>query len=255
MAYFTPSLSIDVGTRCTVFSITDDTGVDTGDSDKWDGVSGLVAATVTEAIITVTNPAGTDTDEDVTAQIPTPVLGNIVFNDIVGTYDDGYYTFTYKVSTVTIAVTALADYSTTVSGTVKGTCVGHLLQTGMWVVIPVGHAYAGSYQITRIDADNFYFTATYDATATVPVNTITQYRGVFYQVVYCNAEAYISKGFADYANMTAGVARDNYLDNILRADGLLEVLKSAKTSSNAEAMLELITRINSIVEFLEVDLT
>lgn len=253
---FTPSLDLDVVTKCGVFRITDDTGADTGDGTKWDGVAGLASATVSEAVITITNPAGTDSDEDVTTQITgaSPITGDLQFDDISGTYADGLYTFTYKVSTTTLSITAFTDYSGTVPGTVRATSVGHNLTTGMWVEFPAGHTYSDTYQITTVGLNNFYFTETYDAGATTPVTVTRQYRGVFYPYVYCNAEAYIDAGFAAAAAMVQGTERDEYIKNLQMADGLLSALKSSITSANTTAMAALLARINQIVSFLDISL-
>lgn len=61
------------------------------------------------------------------------------------------------------AITAYADYSGTVAGTVKATDVGHGLTTGDFVVIRGTTNYNGVFQITKIDDDNFYFTDTWVA--------------------------------------------------------------------------------------------
>ena len=62
---FTPDLDLQVVTRCTKFRIIDNTGVDTGDGTKWDGVAGLDRTIVTSAIIRVINPSAVYTDYDV----------------------------------------------------------------------------------------------------------------------------------------------------------------------------------------------
>jgi hypothetical protein len=66
------------------------------------------------------------------------------------------------------AITAFADYSGTVTGTVKATSTAHDLLTGDAANIKDGSigAYDSCQIITRIDADNFYFTATFSATET-----------------------------------------------------------------------------------------
>jgi len=62
------------------------------------------------------------------------------------------------------AITAFADYSETVAGTVMATSVGHEL-TGVSTKKITGTVnYNGSESITVIDADTFYFTATWVAT-------------------------------------------------------------------------------------------
>ena len=67
------------------------------------------------------------------------------------------------VAGITGAITAYADYSGTVAGTVKATCVGHGLVTNDIITIRGTTNYNGIFQITRIDDDNFYFTDTWVA--------------------------------------------------------------------------------------------
>jgi hypothetical protein len=56
-----------------------------------------------------------------------------------------------------------ADYSGTVAGTVKGTDSSHGLSTGDRITISSSTNYNGTYYITVIDANNFYFTHSYVA--------------------------------------------------------------------------------------------
>ena len=58
----------------------------------------------------------------------------------------------------TAAITAYADYSGTVAGTVLATST-HLLTTGDYITIRSTTNYDGLYQITTVDASHFYFTA------------------------------------------------------------------------------------------------
>ena len=81
---------------------------------------------------------------------------------------------------VTKDLTNIVDYSATVAGTIKITLAGHELATGDTIAITGTTNYNGSYSITKIDADNFYVTATYvaDETSgtvalTTPVTTIS----------------------------------------------------------------------------------
>lgn len=64
---------------------------------------------------------------------------------------------------ITGAITAYADYSGTVAGTVKATCVGHGLTTGDFITIRGTTNYNGVFEITTIDSDEFYFTDTWVA--------------------------------------------------------------------------------------------
>ncbi len=74
------------------------------------------------------------------------------------------------------SITAFADYSGTVTGTVKATSTAHGLVTNDLVTISAGSvgSYDGDETITRIDADNFYFTATFVATETATVSWTSQ---------------------------------------------------------------------------------
>ena len=70
----------------------------------------------------------------------------------------------YALSPTSAAITAFADYSGTVAGTVKATSVGHGLVGVSTKQISGTVNYNGAKSITVIDADNFYFTATWVAT-------------------------------------------------------------------------------------------
>ncbi len=63
-------------------------------------------------------------------------------------------------------ITAFADYSATVTGTVKVTDATHGLSTGNTITISGTTNYNGNYSITKIDDDSFYITATWVATET-----------------------------------------------------------------------------------------
>ncbi len=64
------------------------------------------------------------------------------------------------------AITAVADHSGTVSGTVLVTAAEHDLQTGDTVTITDTTSYNGDHVITVVTDDTFYFTATFVATET-----------------------------------------------------------------------------------------
>ena len=69
-----------------------------------------------------------------------------------------------------VAITAFADYSGTVAGTVKVTATAHGFSTDDTALIGNTTNYNGSYTITRIDANNFYITCAWavnDATGIV----------------------------------------------------------------------------------------
>jgi hypothetical protein len=62
---------------------------------------------------------------------------------------------------ITNGITAYADYSGTVAGTVKATSNGHGLTTGDYIAIRGTTNYNGVFQITVIDVNEFYFTDTW----------------------------------------------------------------------------------------------
>lgn len=71
---------------------------------------------------------------------------------------------------------SFSDYSGTVAGTVKGTKTAHGLLTGDIVQVTLT-SMNGTYAITKIDANNFYFTCTYSATDTS--GTVTRLNSSF----------------------------------------------------------------------------
>jgi len=73
----------------------------------------------------------------------------------------------FKNNSTNKAITAFADYSGTVAGTVMATSVGHGLSGSIANIQISGTSdYDGVYTITVIDVDTFYFTATWVATDT-----------------------------------------------------------------------------------------
>ena len=148
---FTPVLDLDVVYRCGYFRLTDETGPDTGDGTKWDGVAGLDSALIVSAIITVVSPGGTETDIDITTTITgaNPITGDVTLGDHVGTYPDGLYNLVYKLKTDTFAITAFADYSATITSSVKVVAAAHGLETGEYVIVTGTTDYNGTFQITK----------------------------------------------------------------------------------------------------------
>jgi hypothetical protein len=61
------------------------------------------------------------------------------------------------------SISDFADYSGTVAGTVKATSVGHGRSSGQNLIISGTTSYDGTYPITVINANEFYFTKTYVA--------------------------------------------------------------------------------------------
>lgn len=116
---------------------------------------------------------GTVDSDTITYLSGVQMKGNAYF--VIG--DDTSTAKLYKYAgTSSGAFSAFADYSGTVAGTVKGTDVAHGLQTGNEITIAGTTSYNGTFTITKIDADNFYFTDTWvanDATGTWSGETLT----------------------------------------------------------------------------------
>lgn len=74
------------------------------------------------------------------------------------------------------SITAFADYSGTVSGTVLATSTAHGLVTNDLAAISAGSvgSYDGDHTITRVDANSFYFTDTFVSTETATVSWTSQ---------------------------------------------------------------------------------
>jgi len=66
------------------------------------------------------------------------------------------------------SISAFSNYGATVPGTVRATSTAHGMPAGTTanVVISGTASYNGTYTVTYIDADHFYFTATWVATET-----------------------------------------------------------------------------------------
>jgi hypothetical protein len=98
-------------------------------------------------------------NDNATAQVietaDTPIgLRNFTTGTVFGfTYDAGN----------TAGITAYADYSGTVAGTVLATSATHGLTTGDYITIRGTTNYNGLFQITKVDDNSFYFTATWVA--------------------------------------------------------------------------------------------
>jgi len=250
---FTPYLDLDIVNRCGYFRIEDQTGPDTGDGTKWDGVAGLVSADVTEALITVTNPAGVETDLDVSATIvaASPITGNVALGDHSGTYLDGLYSLTYKIKTDTFAITAFSNYHTTVAGTTLCTAAGHAQVTGEYIIIATG-IYAGTYQITYVAANSFYIVKVYISNP--GATTVTRYYlTVLYKYSYCRHEALLDRMYASIARMVPGETRKKWEEDARTVDTLLMQIKSAISSGNTTAMTAIQAEATQITNFYDID--
>ena len=85
-----------------------------------------------------------------------------VWHSFFGLTQGHLYGWTFSAGSVG-AITAFADYSGTVAGTVKATDASHGLSTGAIVSITGTTNYNGLFEITVIDDSNFYFTDTWVA--------------------------------------------------------------------------------------------
>ena len=249
---FTPNLDLSVVTRCSKFRIYDKTGIDTGDGKGWNASTGPSAALLSSAIIRIIHPDATYVDVDVLSQIPTPVAGEFLFSDITGTYLDGLYNLNYKLKTTDITILSFLDYSATISGTTKVNSVANGITTGMYASITGTTNYNGDFYATRIDNDNFYITKAFVTDDGVSTGT-KMYQSIFYPYVYCRAEAGINTLYANISRMVEGPTRDKYMDEANTLQGLLNSLKSAITSSNTNALDNLLAEINQLLDFREIE--
>lgn len=82
---------------------------------------------------------------------------------IVSTF---YAGVTYGNFSLVNRISAFANYNATIAGTVKVTSLAHGLTTGMYVnLVATGYTSLAPVKVTKIDADNFYYTGTWGATA------------------------------------------------------------------------------------------
>lgn len=90
------------------------------------------------------------------------------YYDIIGTTSNvkRIYLFPLKTSLTTGTITAVADYSATVAGTVLVTDAAHGLATGNTITIAGTTNYNGTFSITYVSVDTFYITETFVASET-----------------------------------------------------------------------------------------
>lgn len=261
---FTPVIDLEVLNRATTLRFFDITGEDTiyaTAGTGWDGTSGVDSTDISAAYLVVTDPNGDSTTLDCSVEIlaADPIEGDeqIQFNDITGEWVDGYYSVEYQVWQPVVAIADISDYSGTVAATVKVHAIGHGLVTGMKVAI-IGTA--GLYDITPlfydgtyIDVDNFYISATFvgnDTGDCIPI-----YVNTYAPFVYANAEIAIDKMYAIFTEMDEGTEADEYLKQVELANGLLNALKSAITTTTVARVNNIYGRITRILDFNSMDLT
>ena len=113
-----------------------------------------------------------DSDGTATANQFNAIWDSVVENALEIGPEKGWRFAKHSTSDVAVnstAITAFADYSGTVTGTVLVTSVAHGLLSGDQAVIASTTSYDGQYKVTKVTADTFYITATFvadDATGT-----------------------------------------------------------------------------------------
>jgi len=247
---FTPVLDLEVLQKATILRFTDVTGVDTGTDTKWDGLGSTSSASVTD-------PNGASETIDCTARInaawPVEAGEDIVFADIEGEWPDGFYSVIYNVWMVPTMVTAVSDYSGTVSGTILLTSAAHNVQTGMKVTIGGGSVYDGEYDAVYVDANHFYISAVFNGDSAALA--APYFSSSFSPFVFANVEMAIDRMLAVFCNMDEGVDGDEYLREILLLKGLLMALRSAITTTTTARINNIYGRITRILDFNGIELT
>ena len=252
---FTLSISFDAISNATVLRIIDITGPDTGAGTKWDGVSGINSSLVSAADFEITDPNGDITTLDVKSIInaANPITGNVVFTDQIGQWVDGYYNLVYNVYMVATAITKFEDYSGTVPGTVKVTSSTHLLTTGMKTLIAGTTNYNGTFDVTKIDADTFYITATFvsdDATGT----STPLYSNTFTSFVYTNALNGVTRMYQVFSAMEESNEADDYLKQCNTAFGLVQALINASEFASPSITDNIYGRVTRILDYNSIEL-
>ncbi len=107
-------------------------------------------------------------------------LWNSTLEDLLTTGPEEGYAFskwsTSQVDVDSTSIMAFANHSGTVSGTVLATDTGHKYLTGDTITIKDGSigAYDGDVNITKVDVNSYYFTATFSATETATAQWTSQ---------------------------------------------------------------------------------
>ena len=118
------------------------------------------------------------------------------------------------------SISDFSDYSGTVAGTTKATSVSHGRTTGQSLIISGSANYNGTYSITKIDNDNFYFTKTYVANDSVGWWTLQGAEGKNNTSIGANGGSGLVYGSANTfigANSVAPSSSVN--NNIIISDG------------------------------------
>ncbi len=128
------------------------------------------------------------------------------------------YSALYNLKPTSKAISSFSDYGATLAGKVKATSTAHGLTGTSTKTISGGTPYDGAKSITVIDADSFYFTATWSNTATGWWAVPTE--GAYNTVIGVNAGMGIITGSGNtiIGSLTSGLASD-LTNNIIIANG------------------------------------
>lgn len=110
---FIPTISACLQKNCNYVVMTDTTGVYdvTTNATGWQDAATILAANVTALTITISQDGTTLATENVLAQLPDPVTGEITYSEIeVDGLVDGEYTVLYTVTTAANTYTASETY-------------------------------------------------------------------------------------------------------------------------------------------------
>ena len=119
-----------------------------------------------------------------------PVYYDLLDSELsVSTYLRKIYFFPYRSSVATGSITAFADYSGTVADTVLATDASHGLSTGNTItIVSTGGTFDGTYEITYVSADTFYFTLVWPGAT----DTATWTQNHYVPFVYMKKLSYMS---------------------------------------------------------------
>ncbi len=137
-------------------------------------IANMAMTRLGEAVFTDVDSDGTNPADVVNA------IWDIVNEEMLNAGpEEGWKFARWRISSVDVdssAITAFADYSGTVTGTVLATSATHDLITGDFASISGGSvgSYDGNHTTTRVDANSFYFTATFVSTETATAQWTSQ---------------------------------------------------------------------------------
>jgi hypothetical protein len=117
------------------------------------------------------------------------------------------------------SISDFTNYSGTVAGTTKATSVSHGRTTGQSLIISGSANYDGTYTITKIDNDNFYFTKTYVANDSVAWWTLAGSEGKNNTSIGANGGSGLVYGSANTIIGANTNVASNINNNIVLSDG------------------------------------